>query len=656
MMYAHFATDPARNSETGAAANGGRFAILRRARCGSAVLMRRAGLRGGWPFKPRQWLRTGASDAPHNSLPFAVCNGRSSASQPSLREASTSCSRDLACQQPVAAGTWHTRSSQANGVGVGLRRPCVGARNAFCTHASSMVMDSFRAESDVDARDQSNEGGDWEAAVDLVDELVSLCRGFEVNGDDITILRSPSEFFDALVDGARTAEKRITLAALYVGTGELERNLVNTVAETASRHPGLQVRVLVDHSRGSRLVKGVAEGGQTDDTGSVPPSTTSMLLPLLELDDARVGYLQMPQLQGVRKQNLPARYKEGIAVSHLKAYVFDDTVILSGANLSNDYFTDRQDRYIVFRNCGELADYFSGLVSGLVDDVCWRLDRSGELALPKRADPESLMVPMEAYRQLLEPFCTPNPPADQDGLRGRLKGTLTRTVVFPSIQFAPVDIRQDEQVTSHLLQRFMPRHRLYMASGYFNFPKQYKAMITGNTLLKTHRCHGGPSASSIAILTAAPQANGFWTAKHVAAALPLAYSQLEKRFYQQCKSAGVAGNIKLYEFNKPGWTFHAKGLWLAADTEQPSRPCITMIGSPNFGRRSVERDLEAQVTILTSEESLRDALEEERVGLFEGAELVTDEVWQRPERQLSGWSWESGLWIHVGHRLVAPFL
>jgi len=52
--------------------------------------------------------------------------------------------------------------------------------------------------------------------------------------------------------------------------------------------------------------------------------------------------MNLLSLQGKSKAKLPARYKEGIAVSHIKAYVFDDTVILSGANLSNDYFTNRQ--------------------------------------------------------------------------------------------------------------------------------------------------------------------------------------------------------------------------------------------------------------------------------------------------------------------------
>ena len=32
------------------------------------------------------------------------------------------------------------------------------------------------------------------------------------------------------------------------------------------------------------------------------------------------------------------------------------------ANLSDNYFTNRQDRYVQFNNCPEICDFFSGLV------------------------------------------------------------------------------------------------------------------------------------------------------------------------------------------------------------------------------------------------------------------------------------------------------
>lgn len=39
--------------------------------------------------------------------------------------------------------------------------------------------------------------------------------------------------------------------------------------------------------------------------------------------------------------------------------------IYCSANLSESYFTDRQDRYILFNECGEMADFFSSVVNGV---------------------------------------------------------------------------------------------------------------------------------------------------------------------------------------------------------------------------------------------------------------------------------------------------
>ena len=35
--------------------------------------------------------------------------------------------------------------------------------------------------------------------------------------------------------------------------------------------------------------------------------------------------------------------REVAGVHHMKVHVFDDDIMITGANLSNDYFTDRQD-------------------------------------------------------------------------------------------------------------------------------------------------------------------------------------------------------------------------------------------------------------------------------------------------------------------------
>ena len=49
--------------------------------------------------------------------------------------------------------------------------------------------------------------------------------------------------------------------------------------------------------------------------------------------------------------------KEIRGTYHTKFLVFDNTVILTGANLSEEYFLGRKDRYLMIDDCPELANY-----------------------------------------------------------------------------------------------------------------------------------------------------------------------------------------------------------------------------------------------------------------------------------------------------------
>jgi phosphatidylserine/phosphatidylglycerophosphate/cardiolipin synthase-like enzyme len=60
--------------------------------------------------------------------------------------------------------------------------------------------------------------------------------------------------------------------------------------------------------------------------------------------------------------------------------------------------------------------------------------------------------------------------------------------------------------------------------------------------------------------------------------------------------------IRLWEYTRPGWTYHAKGMWIYSASSvdpsaqaEPALPIGCLVGSPNFGERSFDRDLESQV-------------------------------------------------------------
>ncbi len=74
---------------------------------------------------------------------------------------------------------------------------------------------------------------------------------------------------------------------------------------------------------------------------------------------------------------------------NLLLYRYLYTIILSisfpicfRANLSHDYFTNRQDRYIVAKNCGQLADFYEGLIN-ILCDMSLQLNSSNSVSFPE---------------------------------------------------------------------------------------------------------------------------------------------------------------------------------------------------------------------------------------------------------------------------------
>ena len=100
--------------------------------------------------------------------------------------------------------------------------------------------------------------------------------------------------------------------------------------------------------------------------------------------------------------------------------------------------------------------------------------------------------------------------------------------------------------------------------------------------------------------------------------IPTAYSLIEQQFFNKICSRGKQSLIKLWEYYREKWTFHAKGLWIYpsplpsqdpdSSNSDNQKPFLTMIGSPNFGHRSVAKDTECQIVILTENEEFRSEL------------------------------------------------
>ena len=164
-------------------------------------------------------------------------------------------------------------------------------------------------------------------------------------------------------------------------------------------------------------------------------------------------------------------------------------VYISRANLSESYFTNRQDRYILVKDCPHLGNFCEQLIS-TVAAHSYSLQPDNSLK-PEMYDPLSVWT----KTQFSESFSQ----AIHDLIKQKTAGDIpvdkqdnADTWICPLIQMGPYSVRQDERMMSTLFQRTLPECHMFLASGYFNLTEEYV-----NLMIR--------SQGKYRILTASPQ-------------------------------------------------------------------------------------------------------------------------------------------------------
>ncbi|KAH7321718.1 CDP-diacylglycerol-glycerol-3-phosphate 3-phosphatidyltransferase-like protein [Rhexocercosporidium sp. MPI-PUGE-AT-0058] len=462
----------------------------------------------------------------------------------------------------------------------------------------------------------------------FTNELDRIAPKFQIQGSQIHILRSPAEFYETLKSKILGAENHIFLSTLYIG--KTEHELISTLQQALRAKPKLKLSILTDALRGTRE--------------SPEASCASLLAPLVSEFGAERVEIRMyhtPNLTGLRKKYIPKRINEGWGLQHMKLYGVDDEIIISGANLSSDYFTNRQDRYHVFSS-KEITEYFSKIhhavskLSFLVTPdpqlpAGYTLEwPSSNLAPSPLDDPakyiastSSILTSLIQPRSQSQSQSQPQPPSPQ-----------TNTTVYPLSQFtqllSPLDTSTElPAITSILKTLSQPAFSTSswtFTAGYFNPDPSLITLLLSTT------------SKSNTVITASPWANGFYGSKGVSGLLPAAYTLLSRRFLEAAQKSGRGSDISLKEWRngtvgeKDGWTYHAKGLWISLDGER--EPSISVVGSSNYTKRSYGLDLEVGTVIVTGDEGLKRRLAEERDGLGVYAERVGMDDFVKVERRV----------------------
>ncbi|RYY74403.1 hypothetical protein EON63_19640 [archaeon] len=196
----------------------------------------------------------------------------------------------------------------------------------------------------------------------------------------IDIISDPAVYHRTLIEGIRQAKASVILSALYIGTEKTkEKELIQAIAESLAdeSRPNLEIALLLDYSRTKRAFASFEAVFRP--LTKLTRNSHRLHIWLYELLSQRANQ------GGIREKLvncLPPQVKEVLGVYHSKFAVFDDkTAILTGANLSEEYFVQRQDRYYIIRY-QQVVKFLSGYAKFLGADS--HVYQHGVLQQPKQ--------------------------------------------------------------------------------------------------------------------------------------------------------------------------------------------------------------------------------------------------------------------------------
>ncbi|TDL24882.1 CDP-diacylglycerol-glycerol-3-phosphate 3-phosphatidyltransferase [Rickenella mellea] len=424
---------------------------------------------------------------------------------------------------------------------------------------------------------------------------------FPLSSKNIRIYSQPQDFSRTLLGMIRRARERIFISSLYIGSSETQ--LIDTLGAALQSNPSLKLHLHLDYNRSTR------PGAS---------STVRLLLPLLKLYPERVhvNLFKSPKLKGIMAKLVPRRFDEGWGTWHAKIYGVDDEVIISGANLNESYFTNRQDRYLHFTS-SHLAQYCVAFLRTM-ESSCFRLGISANCDDPNPSItwPNSSIHPenMEQSTGAALRTFQKNQLVESQALSDANGHEKPDIWIFPMIQGGQFGVREEERCLAQLFKHLSTSNAnngtatplMDLTSGYFGLYKRYQEFVR-------------LSRADCRILVASPKANGFYGSSGISGRIPEGYTHLEQRFWAGIlrsrrawqttfseEGNEVGHGVQLSEWYRPGWTYHAKGIWLSPHPKDD--PVLTLFGSSNLNSRSAHLDTELGFIMVASSDGASDGL------------------------------------------------
>lgn len=343
--------------------------------------------------------------------------------------------------------------------------------------------------------------------------------------EQVTFLSSSQAFKQEILKRIASAKNRIYLTALYFEKDEAGQEILTALYDAKRSNPDLDIKVLVDWHRAQR--------GRI---GEVENLSNAGWYNQFSIEQ------NLPEGQEIAFYGVPINRREVFGVLHLKGFVFDDTILYSGASINNVYLHQfdryRYDRYHVIKNKA-LSDSWVDFIQKniLSSEVVKRLDTAN------RTKTSEIRPQIKAFRKQLSREKYP------------LKGALRSHDLMVAPLFGLGRRRnQLNKVIEALF--YQTEQKLTICTPYFNFPHSLRTRI--EWLLSNGKL--------VEIVVGDKTANDFYTKPDekftMASALPYLYEKNLRAFAKRLDFYIQNQQLIIRLWKDGENSYHLKGVWV----------------------------------------------------------------------------------------------
>ncbi|WP_386689262.1 CDP-diacylglycerol--serine O-phosphatidyltransferase [Lonepinella sp. MS14437] len=341
--------------------------------------------------------------------------------------------------------------------------------------------------------------------------------------DDIEFISGPKAFKQAIIELIRHAKTRIYFTALYWQFDEAGEEILAEIYQAKAKNPDLDVKIFVDWHRAQRNLIGAEKGTTNADWYA----------------QQRALHHNEPMFFGV-----PINSREVFGVLHIKGFVFDDTVLYSGASINNVYLHNqdkyRYDRYQKIKN-KPLADSLVQFIQQYLTDpnVVFPLDDE------QRPNTKEIKHQIKSFRR---------------HLIARAKYRLESAVPFhDDLLISPLfGLGARDNLLNRTIQDLfvLVEEKLVICTPYFNFPRTLQIKI--RDLLN--------DGKQVEIIVGDKTANDFYIPPSepfkMAGGLPYLYEKNLRTFCKKFEHEINNGHLTVRLWKDQDHSYHLKGIWV----------------------------------------------------------------------------------------------